>query len=91
MRNITSYDVFVFEAEKLENTKSQEHTNAQNEFNNKIEDLTKHLKKLLDDENTPVIEVNKAKVMLKIVKLEQSLEEANYQLTLIEEKIEKEK
>jgi hypothetical protein len=88
MRNIASYNDFVFEAEKPETTPSQEHINAQKEFSAKIEDLTKSLKKALDDKDTPPIEINKIKITLKIAKLEQELEKANYELTAIEGKTE---
>lgn len=88
MKNIASYSDFIFEAEKPETTPSQEHINAQKEFVTKIENLTKELKSALDDKDTPAIEVNKIKIMLKIAKLEQALEEANYELAAIENKTE---
>jgi hypothetical protein len=88
MKNIASYNDFIFEAEKTETTPSQEHINAQKEFSAKIEDLTKILKKALDNKETPAIEINKIKVSLKIAKLEQELEKANYELQTIEGKTE---
>ena len=91
MKNIVAFNDFVLEAEKTETTPSQEHINAQKEFSKKIEDLTGELKKALDDESIPPVEVNRAKIMLKIAKLEQELELANYQLSEIENKKEKEK
>jgi hypothetical protein len=90
MKNIVTYNDFVLEAEKPETTPSQEHIDAQKEFSKKIADLTAELKKALDDKSTSPIEVNKAKIMLKIAKLEQELELANYQLGEIENKKEKE-
>jgi len=89
MKNIVTYNDFVLEAEKPETTPSQEHINAQKEFSAKVQDLTGQLKKALDDKNTPAIEVNKIKVMLKIAKLEQALEDANFELSEIENKTEK--
>lgn len=89
MIKIATYRDFVLEAEKPETTPSQEHIDAQKEFSTKIEDLTSNLKDAVKDKETPAIEVNKFKLMLKIAKLEQSLEEANFELSQIENKTEK--
>ena len=81
MRNIKSFEAFAVVEAEAEKTPSQEHLNAQKEFDAKIAQITSKLKELLDDKDSNPKQINKAKLMLKIAKLEKELEDANWSLS----------
>jgi hypothetical protein len=88
MRNIKSFEDFALvEAEAdSEKTPSREHLDSQKEFDEKIAAITAKLKDALDDESSDPKEINKAKLMLQITKLEKELENANHELSKFDKK-----
>jgi hypothetical protein len=83
MRNLKTFEAFAIVEGDAEKTPSQEHLNSQKEFDTKIAEITSKLKDLMDKKENPK-EINKAKLMLKIVKLEKELESANWSLSQFE-------
>jgi hypothetical protein len=83
MRNLKTFEAFAIVEGDAEKTPSQEHLNSQKEFDTKIAEITSKLKDLMDKKENPK-EINKAKLMLKIAKLEKELESANWSLSQFE-------
>ena len=83
MRNLKTFEAFAITEGDAEKTPSQEHLNSQKEFDTKIAEITSKLKDLMDKKENPK-EINKAKLMLKIAKLEKELESANWSLSQFE-------
>jgi len=84
MRNLKTFEAFVIVEGDAEKTPSQEHLNSQKELDAKIAEITSKLKELLDDKDSNPKLINKAKLMLKIAKLEKELESANWSLSQFE-------
>ncbi len=72
---------FLLEADKIGDSPLQDHIKAQDNFDQKISELTSKLKKAIDDKRSDPKEVNKIKLALQILKLEKELENANYKLS----------
>jgi hypothetical protein len=85
MKNIKSFEAFAVVEAEAEKAPSQEHLDSQKEFDSKIATLTSKIKDALDDKSSDPKEINKAKLMLKITKLEKELENANWDLSKFDE------
>ena len=72
---------FLLEADKIGDSPLQDHIKAQDNFDQKISELTSKLKKALDNKRSDPKEVNKMKLALQILKLEKELENTNYKLS----------
>jgi hypothetical protein len=80
MKNIKTFkDFALFEADV--ETPTQKHLDSQKEFDSKIATITSKIKDALDDNSSDPKEINKARLMLKITKLEKELENANWDLS----------